>query len=74
MYEFVFLLPYVVLVHQHNGHGNYKKSISLFLNQKHVVGTQKNHLNDPKQMFKLMDKKIFTVVVYLVLSIVYYLL
>ena len=33
----------------------------------YVVGTQKNHLNDngsfvhPKQMLKLMDKKIFTI-------------
>ena len=45
--------------------GNSKTSF-LISQQKHAVGTQKNHLRDrtferPKQMFKLMDKKRFTI-------------
>ena len=38
-----------------------KKYISYFWTNTYAVGTQKNRLNETKQMFKLMDNKIFTV-------------
>ena len=42
----------------------------LFSRPKHVVGTQNNHLNEhPKQILKLMIKKIFTVLLSKFLSL-----
>ena len=37
-----------------------KYYFSYFSTKTYVVGTQKNRVNEPKHMFKLMGKKIFT--------------